>query len=349
MLNWLEFTPWIGAAGLVAAVLVYVYLNRQPSGGERPRFIAGLIEDGAMAFLRGSTCILPVMCCGGRPALGDRRLADRRLVRLRRLWLDRGRLDRDAGRDRGQRAHHRGARTGGQAQALRMAFAGGSVMGLAVAALGLLGIGAPRPIVPRPQHDRASDATLGFFSEIISGFAMGASSIALFARVGGGIYTKAADVGADLVGKVEAGIPEDDPRNPATIADNVGDNVGDVAGHRRRHLRELRRRGRRDGRARRDRPGDRRRLRHRMPSPLPLALHRPAWRASLIGIAAMRVLASGIPAARAPQRDASSRPALFLVVRLVPRCRMLLDHRSRRTTPRGAVLGRPGRARWPAS
>jgi len=118
------------------------------------------------------------------------------------------------------------ARASGQAAALRIAFSGGAVMGLAVAALGLLGIAGIF------VWQRELLGTTGFksFGEIISGFAMGASSIALFARVGGGIYTKAADVGADLVGKVEAGIPEDDPRNPATIADNVGDNVGDVAG-----------------------------------------------------------------------------------------------------------------------
>ena len=96
---------------------------------------------------------------------------------------------------------------------------GGTVMGLAVASLGLLGVAILFVIFGLNNQ-----------SEYISGFAMGASSIALFARVGGGIYTKAADVGADLVGKVEAGIPEDDPRNPATIADNVGDNVGDIAG-----------------------------------------------------------------------------------------------------------------------
>ena len=114
--------------------------------------------------------------------------------------------------------------------ALRIAFNGGAVMGLAVASLGLFGIGVdlllrlhqPGAFADRRRSSRSPRS--------ISGFAMGASTIALFARVGGGIYTKAADVGADLVGKVEAGIPEDDPRNPATIADNVGDNVGDMAG-----------------------------------------------------------------------------------------------------------------------
>ncbi len=111
---------------------------------------------------------------------------------------------------------------------MRIAFFGGAVMGLAVASLGLFGLSIFYFIFAAGAVPGTSD--LADFAEIITGFAMGASSIALFARVGGGIYTKAADVGADLVGKVEAGIPEDDPRNPATIADNVGDNVGDVAG-----------------------------------------------------------------------------------------------------------------------
>ena len=112
-------------------------------------------------------------------------------------------------------AHQQGAAT-----ALNVAFYGGSIMGLTVAAMGLLGLGSLYWLFGSdPQH-----------AEAIHGFGMGASVVALFSRVGGGIYTKSADVGADLVGKVEAGIPEDDPRNPGVIADNVGDNVGDVAG-----------------------------------------------------------------------------------------------------------------------
>lgn len=110
--------------------------------------------------------------------------------------------------------------------ALTVAFNGGSVMGLSVVGLGVIGIS----VLFAAYGGLSQDADLAMIMELLSGFAMGASSIALFARVGGGIYTKAADVGADLVGKVETGIPEDDPRNPATIADNVGDNVGDVAG-----------------------------------------------------------------------------------------------------------------------
>ncbi len=126
------------------------------------------------------------------------------------------------------------AATEGQGKALVVAFKGGSVMGLSVAGIGLLGLAVAYAIgigyPGNPSEPAALSDFVQNFAGIIGGFGMGASSVALFARVGGGIYTKGADVGADLVGKVEAGIPEDDPRNPATIADNVGDNVGDVAG-----------------------------------------------------------------------------------------------------------------------
>lgn len=116
------------------------------------------------------------------------------------------------------------ARTEGMGGALSVAFSGGAVMGLSVVGLGILGLSGLYIIL------LAIGYTPSTLVPIITGYSLGASSIALFGRVGGGIYTKAADVGADLVGKVEAGIPEDDPRNPATIADNVGDNVGDIAG-----------------------------------------------------------------------------------------------------------------------
>ena len=232
MLKWLEYVPWIGAAGLFAAVLVYWRLTRQPSGGERQTFIGGLIEAGALAFLRRQyLVILPVI------ALVAALLSLTVGWRIGASFIFGGLSSIVAGY-LGMRAATRAnvrtteaARAGGRAQALTVAFAGGSVMGLAVASLGLLGLGLLlRIILDLTDVASLSAERLVFFSEIVSGYAMGASSIALFARVGGGIYTKAADVGADLVGKVEAGIPEDDARNPATIADNVGDNVGDVAG-----------------------------------------------------------------------------------------------------------------------
>ena len=113
------------------------------------------------------------------------------------------------------------------AKALNVAFSGGAVMGLSVVGLGILGLGVLFYIY---NFTAILDNNMDKILNVLSGFSLGASSIALFARVGGGIYTKAADVGADLVGKVESGIPEDHPLNPATIADNVGDNVGDVAG-----------------------------------------------------------------------------------------------------------------------
>ncbi|MBW3660999.1 MAG: sodium-translocating pyrophosphatase [Gemmatimonadetes bacterium] len=217
-----------GVLGLLVAWGIYVYLKRQPEGNETMRDLAAQIHSGAMTFLKREYSVLIPFIVIVAVLLG-----------WAVGWRTAGAYVAGAacsilagffGMTAATRANVRtseAARSQGQGPALRIAFFGGSVMGLSVASLGLLGIGLVFLWVGRGAE---TDAALRTFAEIISGFAMGASSIALFARVGGGIYTKAADVGADLVGKVEAGIPEDDPRNPATIADNVGDNVGDVAG-----------------------------------------------------------------------------------------------------------------------
>ncbi len=217
----------IGLAGLVATLVTYFALKRQAVGSAVMQGLAEQIRIGAMAFLRREYLVLlpflAVVAVLLGLAVGPKTGVAYVLGGLASIlsgWI--GMKGATIANIRTAEA----ARSSGQAQALRIAFSGGSVMGLAVASLGLAGITIVFMFLG--NGELASDAKA--FSEIISGFAMGASSIALFARVGGGIYTKAADVGADLVGKVEAGIPEDDPRNPATIADNVGDNVGDVAG-----------------------------------------------------------------------------------------------------------------------
>jgi K(+)-stimulated pyrophosphate-energized sodium pump len=217
-----------GVAGLIMAWLAYRYVSSQSAGNDTMKEIGDMIHAGAMAFLRREysylipflivVAVLLGLAIG--PATAMAYLGGGISSILAGLF----------GMQSATKANTRtseAARDSGQAKALRVAFSGGAVMGLSVASLGLLGIGLAFVLIlgtPTAGSDWVG------FSQIITGFAMGASSIALFARVGGGIYTKAADVGADLVGKVEAGIPEDDPRNPATIADNVGDNVGDVAG-----------------------------------------------------------------------------------------------------------------------
>jgi K(+)-stimulated pyrophosphate-energized sodium pump len=222
------FAWWAGALGMVLALALYIWIRRQPQGNDRMRGIADLIHTGAMAFLRREyMVVIPFLIIVGAllyQTVGERTGYAYIAGGLCSIFAGL------AGMKAATRANVRtseAARDAGQARALRIAFDGGAVMGLSVASLGLLGIGGVFSwLVPTIVTDEQWRG----FSETIAGFAMGASSIALFARVGGGIYTKAADVGADLVGKVEAGIPEDDPRNPATIADNVGDNVGDVAG-----------------------------------------------------------------------------------------------------------------------
>jgi K(+)-stimulated pyrophosphate-energized sodium pump len=218
-----------GLAGLLVALSIYVSLRRQPPGSAAMQELAQLIERGAMAFLRReSLALTPFLLLvavllawaigpwtGGAYLFGGVCSVVAGLVGMKAATKANVRTAE-------------AARAVGQGRALFLAYNGGAVMGLAVASLGLVGIGT----VAFLALDPATADLPGFsrFAAILSGFAMGASSIALFARVGGGIFTKAADVGADLVGKLEAGIPEDDPRNPATIADNVGDNVGDVAG-----------------------------------------------------------------------------------------------------------------------
>jgi K(+)-stimulated pyrophosphate-energized sodium pump len=226
--SWADYSWVLGLLGLAVAYVVYRSVVSKPSGSQAMTELAEQIHAGAMAFLRAEYGVLVpfvvVVAALLAYAVGLRTAVA--FVGGALCSIAAGLF----GMESATRANVRtseAARTGGQGPALRIAFHGGSVMGLSVAALGLLGLGLVFLFMGRNLEGQDEFKR---FSEIISGFAMGASSIALFARVGGGIYTKAADVGADLVGKVEAGIPEDDPRNPATIADNVGDNVGDVAG-----------------------------------------------------------------------------------------------------------------------
>ncbi len=215
------FIPVMAILGLVVASGLYLIVKTKPVGTDRMKEISDAIKDGAMAFLRREYSILLIF-------IG--------VIFFLLLWkinfytaisyicgafcsMLAGFFGMRAATETNVRTAN-AAREKGQASALEYAFTGGAVMGLAVASLGLLGLGVLYSIFSKDTET----------IKVINGFAMGASSIALFARVGGGIYTKTADVGSDLVGKVEAGIPEDDPRNPGVIADNVGDNVGDVAG-----------------------------------------------------------------------------------------------------------------------
>src|SRR6266436_5505127 len=209
--------PILGGIGLVMAFAVYRYVVAQPAGSGLMTEIADAIEDGAMTFLRKEYSILVwfIVVVAVLLSLGIGSRTALAFVSGAICSMLAGFVGMKAATKANVRAAQ-AARAFGRDKALAVAFFGGSVMGLTIAALGILGLGLFFLRWPDPV--------------IINGFAMGASSIALFARVGGGIYTKSADVGADLVGKIEAGIPEDDPRNPAVIADNVGDNVGDVAG-----------------------------------------------------------------------------------------------------------------------
>jgi K(+)-stimulated pyrophosphate-energized sodium pump len=211
----------LGILGLIAAFLVYARILQTPAGEGRVKEISDEIHLGAMVFMASEYKRLGVFCIICIVALYASLGADTAIAfTLGALCSG---VAGYIGMYTATRANVRtavAANTKGAAEALNVAFFGGSIMGLTVASMGLFGIGV--------LYHFMGDTAHGI--EAIEGFAMGGSSVALFSRVGGGIFTKSADVGADLVGKVEAGIPEDDPRNPAVIADNVGDNVGDVAG-----------------------------------------------------------------------------------------------------------------------
>ncbi len=217
------YTPAAAGIGLAGAFIIYSRMAKLPMGNRKMIEIAAAIEDGAMAFLKAEYTYLAVFVAFVTAGLFFARgwQTSAAFVAGAACSIAAGTIGMKAATKCNVRTSE-AARASGQAEALGVAFSGGAVMGLAVASLGLLGVGG---FVVWFKSQGITN-----YHEYIGGFAMGASSIALFARVGGGIYTKAADVGADLVGKVEAGIPEDDPRNPGVIADNVGDNVGDVAG-----------------------------------------------------------------------------------------------------------------------
>ena len=212
-----KIAPIIGILALIFAFYKAKSINKVSPGNDRMKEIASYIQEGAMAFLRREykalSIFVVVLFIILTVSIGWETAVSFLLGAIFSI------LAGYFGMKVATRANVRtanAAKEQGMNKALDVAFSGGSVMGMSVVGLGILGVGLLYIIFGDP--------------EIITGFGLGASSIALFARVGGGIYTKAADVGADLVGKVEAGIPEDDPRNPAVIADNVGDNVGDVAG-----------------------------------------------------------------------------------------------------------------------
>ncbi len=228
--------PLAGVLALLFAFMRSTWIRKQDAGTAEMMVIAAHIREGAMAFLGREYRVLAVFVA---------------VVALLLGWANAGRAESSwligvsvvvgatcsalAGYFGMRVATNANVRTAAAARtsivsALRLAFAGGSVMGFAVVGLGILGLSVLYIVYMRIFADGDPQATMLRTVTVLAGFSFGASSIAFFARVGGGIYTKAADVGADLVGKVEAGIPEDDPRNPAVIADNVGDNVGDVAG-----------------------------------------------------------------------------------------------------------------------
>ncbi|NOR88519.1 MAG: sodium-translocating pyrophosphatase [Bacteroidales bacterium] len=235
MENVLFYLPLAGVVGLIFMFVKSSWVKKQEVGTEKMATIAKNISDGAMAFLKAEYKVLSIFVVAVTVLLifkGNSEANSHALVGL--SFVVGALMSALAGFIGMRIATKANVRTTNAARtslnkALEVAFSGGAVMGLGVVSLGVIGLSVLF-LLYGTMFDMNTKDGLTTILNIISGFSLGASSIALFARVGGGIYTKAADVGADLVGKVEAGIPEDHPLNPATIADNVGDNVGDVAG-----------------------------------------------------------------------------------------------------------------------
>ncbi|MBL0358526.1 MAG: sodium-translocating pyrophosphatase [Chitinophagaceae bacterium] len=230
--------PALGIVGLLYTFIKFAWVSKQDAGNERMKEISNYIAVGAMAFLKAEYKILAYFVIIGALLLGVMGYSNANshwsIAVAFVIGAFFSALAGFIGMKVATKANVRTAQAArtSLSKALSVSFTGGSVMGLGVAGLAVLGLGSLFIIlIALFAPGAASNSEMVAKAiEILTGFSLGAESIALFARVGGGIYTKAADVGADLVGKVEAGIPEDDPRNPATIADNVGDNVGDVAG-----------------------------------------------------------------------------------------------------------------------
>ncbi len=227
-----ELMIWVPVVGIVALAFAFWktgWINKQDEGSDAMKAIGEHIAGGAMAFLKAEYKVLGIFIIAVAVLLSIANSGEGKSPLVAASFVV-GALASGLAGFLGMRvatkANYRTSQAArsGLAKALGVAFAGGSVMGLSVVGLGVIGLGSLFLIYREIFTD------MSMVMSVLSGFSLGASSIALFARVGGGIYTKAADVGADLVGKVEAGIPEDHPLNPATIADNVGDNVGDVAG-----------------------------------------------------------------------------------------------------------------------
>ena len=245
--NLIYSIPLLGLIGILVMAVKSAWVNKQDAGDANMQELAGYIADGAMAFLKAEWKVLSIFAVFAAALLAySGTIHEINGKEIHSSWIISisfiigaffSALAGYIGMNVATKANVRttqAARTSLK-QALKVSFTGGTVMGLGVAGLAVLGLGGLFIVFLSYFNVIGADGAVSVVNmktaiEVLTGFSLGAESIALFARVGGGIYTKAADVGADLVGKVEAGIPEDDVRNPATIADNVGDNVGDVAG-----------------------------------------------------------------------------------------------------------------------